>query len=130
MLESILKQDASHRNNRSKRSTYFINSLPKNMVVEATKAANLASVSLAGLLAGEADAVGDLVSSCKENGFFYLDFRHPSTCDTLKHVEELATIGKSVFKLPLEEKEEYSTEKYLPSRLLGYVFVSSSFALY
>ncbi|GKU13116.1 unnamed protein product [Fusarium langsethiae] len=82
--------------------------------------ANLTSVSLAGLLAGQSDAVHDLVSSCKTNGFFYLDFRHPSTSDTLELVEKLAVIGKSVFKLSLNEKEEYSTEKYLPSRLLGY----------
>lgn len=81
--------------------------------------ANLTSVSLVGLLAGQADAVDDLVSSCKTNGFFYLDFRHPSTCDILELVEKLAVIGKSVFKLSLDEKEEYSTEKYLPSRLLG-----------
>ncbi|KAM0345632.1 hypothetical protein ACHAPU_006286 [Fusarium lateritium] len=90
------------------------------MTVETTKTASLTSVSLAGILAGQPDSINDLVTSCKTNGFFYLDFRHPSTCDILKLVEQLAVIGKSVFKLSLEEKEEYSTEKYLPSRLLGY----------
>lgn len=99
------------------------------MTVETTKTASLTSVSLAGLLAGQADSINDLVTSCKTNGFFYLDFRHPSTCDILKLVEELAVIGKSVFKLPLEEKEEYSTEKYLPSRLLGYVLLFPSIEL-
>ncbi len=89
------------------------------MPAEPSKDASLKSISLAGLLTGDADAVSDLVSACKENGFFYLDFQHPSTCKVLKQVEDLTAIGKSVFNLPLEEKEEYSTEKYLPSRLLG-----------
>ncbi|KAJ5892370.1 gibberellin 3-beta hydroxylase [Penicillium tannophilum] len=85
-----------------------------------TKQADLKSISLAGLLEGNTDTVRDLVSSCKENGFFYLDFRDPSTCEILKVVDDLSAVGKSVFKLPLEEKEEYSTEKHLPSRLQGY----------
>jgi hypothetical protein len=38
-------------------------------------------------------------------------------------VDDLAAVGNSVFKLPLEEKEQYSTEKHLPSRLLGYVLL-------
>ncbi|CVK98796.1 hypothetical protein FPRO06_07726 [Fusarium proliferatum] len=90
------------------------------MAIGTNKTANLASVSLAGLLAHDANAINDLVSECKTNGFFYLDFRHPSTSDILKLVEQLSIIGKSMFKMTLEEKEEYSTEKYLPSRLLGY----------
>ncbi|KID75019.1 2-oxoglutarate-dependent dioxygenase gloE [Metarhizium brunneum] len=94
--------------------------------VESSKQADLKSISLAGLLAGNDDVVNDLVSACKENGFFYLDFRHESTCDILKLVDDLAAIGKSVFKLPLEEKEQYSTEKYLPSRLFGYKTVGCS----
>lgn len=96
---------------------------------EPCKQAHLSSISLAKLLAGNVDTVNDLLQACKGNGFFYLDFRHPSTCDILKHVDELAIIGKSFFKLSLEKKEEYSTEKYLPSRLFGYVcFVSSCLA--
>lgn len=88
--------------------------------LEASKQAHLKSISLASLLAGTTEAVNNLVNACKENGFFYLDFRHPLTCNTLKHVDDLTVIGKSFFKLPLEEKEQYSTEKYLPSRLFGY----------
>lgn len=91
------------------------------MTIGTNKTANLASVSLAGLLTRDANAINDLVSECKTNGFFYLDFRHPSTSDILTLVEQLSIIGKSTFKMTLEEKEEYSTEKYLPSRLLGYV---------
>uniref|UniRef100_A0A1Y1MGR5 Non-haem dioxygenase N-terminal domain-containing protein n=1 Tax=Photinus pyralis TaxID=7054 RepID=A0A1Y1MGR5_PHOPY len=96
--------------------------------VESSKQADLKSISLAGLLAGNDDVVSDLVSACKENGFFYLDFRHESTCGILKLVDDLAAIGKSVFKLPLEEKEQYSTEKYLPSRLFGYVLFCSTYS--
>ena len=86
-----------------------------------TKKTDLKSISLAGLLAGDADPVKDLVQSCKEYGFFYLDLRDSSTCETLMKADELVGVGRSVFKLSLEEKEEYSTEKYLPSRLLGFV---------
>jgi isopenicillin N synthase-like dioxygenase len=82
--------------------------------------ANLKSISLAALLAGKTDAVNDLVSACRENGFFYLDFRHQTTCSILEVVDGLAVVGNSVFNLPVEEKEQYSTENYLPSRLLGY----------
>lgn len=89
--------------------------------VEPTKQANLKSICLAGLLAGDVDTVNDLVQSCKENGFFYLDLRDAATCKMLKQADDLVGVGKSVFQLSLEEKEEYSTEKYLPSRLLGYV---------
>ncbi|KAE8158579.1 hypothetical protein BDV40DRAFT_307681 [Aspergillus tamarii] len=87
---------------------------------EAAQQADLKSISLAELLKGDADTASDLVSACKEKGFFYLDFRDPSTCETLTQTDELITIGKSVFKLSLEEKEQYSTEKHLPSRLQGY----------
>lgn len=90
--------------------------------IEPTKQTDLKSISLAGLLARDIDSVNDLVQSCKEYGFFYLDLRDASTCETLEKANELVGVGKEVFKLPLEEKEEYSTEKYLPSRLLGYVF--------
>jgi isopenicillin N synthase-like dioxygenase len=85
--------------------------------------ANLKSISLAALLAGKTDAVNDLVSACRENGFFYLDFRHQTTCSILEVVDGLAVVGNSVFNLPVEEKEQYSTENYLPSRLLGYVLL-------
>ncbi|KAG6029816.1 hypothetical protein E4U41_000266 [Claviceps citrina] len=82
--------------------------------------AQLQSISLAGLLAGEQLATHDLVEACKLNGFFYLDFRDRSTRHLLELVDELAVIGREVFALPLEEKEKYSTERHLPSRLLGY----------
>ena len=87
--------------------------------IEPTNQTDLKSISLAGLLAGEVDTVDDLVQSCKEYGFFYLDLRDASTCGTLKKADDLVGVGRSVFNLPLKEKEEYSTEKYLPSRLLG-----------
>lgn len=83
--------------------------------------ADLKSISLVKLLAGDGDSAKDLVQACKENGFFYLDFRNDSTSEPLQQVDELIEVGNAVFKLPLEEKEQYSTEKYLPSRLLGYV---------
>ncbi|KAK2865223.1 hypothetical protein FQN49_003786 [Arthroderma sp. PD_2] len=89
-------------------------------MVSMTKQAELKSVSLSGLLEENVETVNDLVSACKLNGFFYLDFRDASTCKTLKDVEDLVVVGNSVFKLSLEEKEEYSTEKHLPSRLQGY----------
>ncbi|KAL2794875.1 hypothetical protein BJX66DRAFT_351026 [Aspergillus keveii] len=82
--------------------------------------ANLHTISMAELQAGRSDAVNNLVSACRDNGFFYLDIRHPSTCSILEVVDNLAPVGNSVFELSLEEKEQYSTEKYLPSRLLGY----------
>jgi isopenicillin N synthase-like dioxygenase len=91
------------------------------MTTATTKQALLNSISLAGLLEGDVDAVKELVSACKINGFFYLDFRGVATSETLKQVDELIDVGNSVFKLPLEEKEKYSTEKHLPSRLQGYV---------
>lgn len=91
-----------------------------------TKRADLVSISLAGLLEGNPDTVSELVSACKTNGFFYLDFRDASTEETLKQVDELVDVGNSVFKLPLEEKEEYSTEKHLSSRLQGYVLSTHS----
>lgn len=97
--------------------------------MEPTKQADLKSISLAGLLAGDVDAVNNLVQSCKQNGFFYLDLCDASTCKTLKQADDLVDVGKSVFKLSLEEKEEYSTEKYLPSRLLGYVSFAMTKAL-
>jgi isopenicillin N synthase-like dioxygenase len=81
--------------------------------------AKLKSISLAELLAGNVNAVNDLLSACQEDGYFYLGFDHGSTCSVLEHVDNLIAVGNSVFKLPLKEKEQYSTEKYLPSRLVG-----------
>jgi isopenicillin N synthase-like dioxygenase len=82
--------------------------------------ADLKAISLVKLLAGDSESAKDLVQACKGNGFFYLDFRDPSTARSLQQVDELIGVGNAVFSLPLEEKEAYSTEKYLPSRLLGY----------
>lgn len=90
------------------------------MASSTTRRAELSSISLDGLLKGDMNAVNELVSACKTNGFFYLDFRNASTLKTLEQVNELVSVGNSVFKLPIEEKEEYSTEKHLPSRLQGY----------
>ncbi|KAL4915958.1 hypothetical protein BDW62DRAFT_212265 [Aspergillus aurantiobrunneus] len=92
--------------------------------------AQLNSISLTSLLDGNADAVNNLVAACKTNGFFYLDFRDASTSKTLKQVDELVDVGNSVFKLPLEEKEAYSTEKHLPSRLQGYKRAGCSVGLF
>ena len=88
--------------------------------IAADRCADLKAISLVKLLAGDSESAKDLVQACKENGFFYLDFRGPSTSRSLKQVDELINVGNAVFSLPLEEKEAYSTEKYLPSRLLGY----------
>jgi isopenicillin N synthase-like dioxygenase len=84
------------------------------------RCADLKAISLVKLLTGDQKSAKDLVQACKENGFFYLDFRDPSTSRSLQQVNELIDVGNAVFSLPLEEKEAYSTEKYLPSRLLGY----------
>ena len=91
------------------------------MTTATIKRAELNSISLSKLLEGNVDAADELVSACKINGFFYLDFRGVATSETLKQVDELVDVGNSIFKLPLEEKERYSTEKYLPSRLQGHV---------
>lgn len=88
--------------------------------IEADQCANLKSIALVKLLAGDAETAKALVQACKEKGFFYLDFRSASTSRALQQVDDLAVVGNDVFSLPLEEKEVYSTEKYLPSRLLGY----------
>lgn len=87
--------------------------------LEATKQADLKSISLTGLLERRLETVNDLVTACKEDGFFYLDFSDPLTSRALSQVDELTVAGKSVFSLSLEEKEQYSTEKHLPSRLQG-----------
>lgn len=63
------------------------------------------SISLAGLLAGDVNVTKNLAEACRVNGFFYLGFRHKSTCDILKLVDELAAIGKALFTLSLEEKK-------------------------
>lgn len=88
--------------------------------LETSRCAELKSISLVKLLAGDPTSAKDLVDACKENGFFYLDFRDPSISQSLQRVDQLIVMGNEVFALPLEEKEQYSTEKYLPSRLLGY----------
>ncbi|KAF4201968.1 hypothetical protein CNMCM8927_000882 [Aspergillus lentulus] len=82
--------------------------------------ARLRRVSLAGLLAGDLSVVNELLSACQEVGFFYLDFQNPSTCGILDDVDNIAALGTSVFQLPQEEKQEFSTEKFGPSKILGY----------
>ncbi|CRG92415.1 Peptide transporter PTR2 [Talaromyces islandicus] len=71
----------------------------------------LPTVSLAKLVQGEADAAKDLFTACRDVGFFYLDFRDPSTSKILEDVDKLVTITERTFQLPLEEKQYYNTEK-------------------
>jgi isopenicillin N synthase-like dioxygenase len=70
------------------------------------------SISLAGLLEGDVEAVNNLVCACKTTGFFNFDFRDTLTSQMFKQVDELVDVGNSVFKVPLEEKEKYSTERH------------------
>lgn len=73
--------------------------------------AGLPTVSLAKLVQGDSDAVNGLVNACRDVGFFYLDFRDPSTSKILENVDKLVTITDNTFQLPLEEKQYYNTEK-------------------
>jgi isopenicillin N synthase-like dioxygenase len=71
----------------------------------------LPTVSLAKLVKGDTATANDLVTACRDVGFFYLDFRDPSTSKILEDVDKLVTITENTFQLPLDEKQYYNTEK-------------------
>jgi isopenicillin N synthase-like dioxygenase len=71
----------------------------------------LPTVSLAKLVKGDTSTANDLVTACRDVGFFYLDFRDPLTSKILEDVDKLVTITENTFQLPLDEKQYYNTEK-------------------
>ncbi|GFF81085.1 hypothetical protein IFM62136_10448 [Aspergillus lentulus] len=81
---------------------------------------SLPTVSLAKLIDGDAGTVNELTSACREIGFFYLDLRNVRTNNILEDVDRIFSITDDLFRLPFEKKQEYSTEKFTVSKILGY----------
>lgn len=68
--------------------------------------APLLRLSLAKLIARDADEVQRFARACEDLGFFYLDLTGPG--DTLlADADQLFEVGEELFDLPLEEKKSY-----------------------
>lgn len=81
---------------------------------------SLPTVSLAKLIDGDAGTVNRLISACRDIGFFYLDLRKVRS-NILQDADRVFSVIDDLFQLPLEKKQEYSTEKFTVSKILGWV---------
>lgn len=68
--------------------------------------APLLRLSLAKLLARDADEVNRFVRACEDLGFFYLDLSGPGD-SLLADADQLFGVGAELFDLPVEEKQKY-----------------------
>lgn len=80
---------------------------------------SLLTVSLAKLIDGDAETVSELTYACRNIGFFYLDLRDTRTNNILEDPDRVFSVANNLFQLPLESKQEYSTENFTISKILG-----------
>jgi isopenicillin N synthase-like dioxygenase len=83
--------------------------------------ARLTTITVSKLLEGDEATAAQLVKVCSEVGFFYLDLRCPQTDDTLSDIQYIFKTTDDLFSLDLEEKRQYTTEKYNDSKVHGSV---------
>lgn len=79
----------------------------------------------------DADEAARLVDACETTGFFYLDLSDNPTnsrlgTDLIDNADNLVTVAKEAFKLPLEEKEQYSMMK--AQTFFGYMILTPNAA--
>ncbi|KAK5098849.1 hypothetical protein LTS08_006227 [Lithohypha guttulata] len=85
---------------------------------------HLSTVSLSELLAGSDAEQARLFEICRTQGFFYLDFSGTKSESLVKEAEAIGRLSETVFKLPLEEKQDKEPKK--PFSLLGYKLVGKT----
>lgn len=67
----------------------------------------LETFSLAQLEKGDEALEERLFQTCKERGFFYLDFHDSAVSSMQEDGDAIARLAEKVFNLPEEEKEQY-----------------------
>ena len=84
--------------------------------------ADLNTIHLGQLQAGNAEQSAKLFRACKEHGFFYLDLQHPDNNTFLKSIDNLFALSEEFFDLDIEEKLAYDVDKLSEMKVNGYVF--------
>lgn len=84
---------------------------------DVTKDVGLRTISASKVLDSDPLIKDDLLSACREQGFFYLDYRGTM----LEEVSELYRVAQAFFNRPLDEKLEYDVETQGPEKYNGFV---------
>lgn len=79
---------------------------------------SLNNISLSGLHSKDTEVAQKTLDACQELGFFFLDMRGDKVGDEMiQCIDELFSIGKSIFDLPESVKRQYLHD--MPRNSLG-----------
>lgn len=81
--------------------------------------AELETISLKRLYAGDLVESAKLFNACKKDGIFYLDLQHPDYDDFLRTADKIYALAGELFDLDLAEKLEYDVDKLGRMKLNG-----------
>lgn len=72
------------------------------------KCVDLETISLPKLLSKDSVEQDRVFEACKSRGFFYLELAGCESGETILHgADEICRLAEELFRLPVEEKEEY-----------------------
>lgn len=81
--------------------------------------AELVTIKLKDLYAGDRVQAAKLFKACKEDGIFYLDLQHPNYEDFLRAADKMYALAGELFDLDIAEKLEYDVDKLGKMKLNG-----------
>lgn len=90
------------------------------MNLPSEKLANLRTISLHKLQAGSLSEQSLLLQTCIEDGFFYLDFTHPSFSSLLSDVDTVFELSRDLFNYPPEIKTLFDVDRVSDLKTNGY----------
>ena|SRR5436190_9825112 len=93
-----------------------VKSLPPSSPV-----ADLYTIHLGQLQAGNAEESEKLFHACKKHGFFYLDLENRDNDSFWKGIDDVYALSEEFFDLDIEEKLAYDVDKLSEMKVNGYV---------
>lgn len=96
----------------------FTPNLYPTFPTSAQPCADLQTISLAAIKAGDESEQARLLAICKDQGFFYLDVSNSTAQYLAQDAENIGHLSEDLFKLPVQEKMKYPWGRK-PYSLLG-----------
>jgi isopenicillin N synthase-like dioxygenase len=97
-----------------------------------TQVAELETIHLGQLAAGDAEEAVKLFRACKKHGVFYLDLRqqqhldHDDTFVKSGTINDVYALSEALFDLDVEEKMAYDIDKLSEMKINGCVYISEA----
>ena len=93
---------------------------PSDYNVPSDKLADLCTISLYELQSGSSSEQKQLLQTCVDDGFFYLDLTHPNFAPLLADVDAVFNLAKELFDYSPEVKSLFDVDKISDYKINGY----------